>query len=150
MAELEDNLNAILSNPEAMDQIVSIAKALTGGGTAAAQPVQPAPSSPPNPPNPASGPDLSALMGLLGGGSGTDSAGGLDPALLQTAVRLFSEYSAVDDRKVALLNALKPFLKPERYAKIDRAVQIAKLARVIRVAFQIFQQKNGEERTERV
>ena len=30
MAEFEDRLNAILGDPEAMGQIVSIAKALTG------------------------------------------------------------------------------------------------------------------------
>jgi len=45
---------------------------------------------------------------------------------------------------VALLNALKPFVKPERYAKVDKAVQIAKLARVIRVAFQLFQSRREE------
>ena len=32
MAELEEKLNAILSDPEAMGQIASIARALTGGG----------------------------------------------------------------------------------------------------------------------
>ena len=57
---------------------------------------------------------------------------------------LFSEYSATDDRKIALLAALKPFLKEERYAKMDRAIQIAKLSRVIRVAFQLFK-KEGQD-----
>ena len=32
MAKLEEKLNAILSDPEAMGQIASIARALTGGG----------------------------------------------------------------------------------------------------------------------
>ena len=40
-----------------------------------------------------------------------------------------------DDRTVALLNALRPFLKESRLAKLDRAVQISRLARVIRVLF---------------
>lgn len=162
MAEFEDRLNAILSSPEAMDQIVSIAKALTGGEAQPEQQAEPSSSpqapahTPPSQSTPAegsSGLDLTALMGMLGGsstGGGAPAAnspmsalGDLDPRLIQTAMRLFSEYSAVDNRKVALLNALKPFLRPERYAKVDRAVQIAKLSRVIRVAFQIFQ-KDGE------
>lgn len=144
MAEFEEKLNAILGNPEAMGQIMNIAKALTTGSGEASAPASPpsetveaqyvpvedggdtAPSQPP----PISAPDpLSAL-------------GELDPRLIQTAMRLFSEYSSTDDRKIALLSALKPFLKEERFAKVDKAVQIAKLSRVIRVAFQMF--KGGD------
>ena len=79
-----------------------------------------------------------------GTGSPLSALGDLDPRLIQTAVALFSEYSATDDRKIALLTAMKPFLKPERYAKVDKAVQIARLSRVIRAAFQLFK-KSGEE-----
>lgn len=149
MAEFEDKLNAILGDPEAMGQIVSIAKALTGEGDSAPAQTPPAgPEAPPDPPPPAppgGQPDWQSILGLLGGGDSPLSAlGDLDPKLLQAAVTLFSEYSAADDRKVALLNALKPFLKPERQAKIDRAMQLARLSRVIRVAFQLFQ-ANREE-----
>ncbi len=62
---------------------------------------------------------------------------------MQTALRLFSEYNAGDNHKTALLAALQPFLKEERYAKVDKAVQIAKLSRVVRVAFQML--KGGEK-----
>ena len=41
----------------------------------------------------------------------------------------------------ALLNALKPFVKEQRYAKIDKAVQIAKLSRMIRMALDMFRAK---------
>ena len=57
---------------------------------------------------------------------------------------LLSEYNSTDERKVALLAALRPFVKEERYAKVDKAVQIARLSRVIRAAFQLFK-KSGEE-----
>lgn len=151
MAEFEDKLNAILGDPEAMEQIVSIAKALTGEQepAPAASPDPPPEETPPAAPN--SQPDWQNLLGLLGGlGGGGDNPlsalGDLDPQLIQTAVTLFSEYSATDDRKVALLAALKPFLKPERQAKVDRAMQLARLARVIRVAFRLFQ-SNREEGT---
>ena len=161
MAEFEDKLNAILADPEAMGQIVSIAKALTGEassseagtlppeGTAPEAPAAaPAPAEEPEAPR--TQPDWGAVLGMLGslnsGGTGSplSALGDLDPRLIQTAVALFSEYSATDDRKIALLTAMKPFLKPERYAKVDKAVQIARLSRVIRAAFQLFK-KSGEE-----
>lgn len=153
MAEFEDKLNAILGDPEAMGQLVSIAKALTGESEAASSPP---PSEPPEPAEQsaagqdAAQPDLTALLGLLGGGVGgtpLSALGELDPQLIRTAIALFSEYSAADDNKTALLNALRPFLKEARREKIDRAVKIARLARVIRVAFQLFRGKNQDEVT---
>ena len=155
MAEFEEKLNTLLGDPEAMGQILSIAKALTGEGEKAPESQGPPPppaeeggSSPAGPAAPAQT-DWSGLLGLLGGltggGEGTESPlsalGNLDPRLIQTAVTLFGEYSATDDRKVALLRALKPFLKEERSAKVDKAIQIAKLSRVIRVAFQLFKER---------
>ena len=134
MAEFEEKLNAILSDPQAMGQIASLAQALTGEHAGESAP-------------PPAATDWSALLGMLGGGGDSNPLSALselDPQLLQAGLRLFSEYSATDDRKVALLNALKPFVKPERYAKVDKAVQIAKLARVIRVAFQLFQSRREE------
>ncbi|NCE63379.1 hypothetical protein D1159_01995 [Pseudoflavonifractor sp. 524-17] len=155
MAELEEKLNAIFSDPEAMGQIVSIAQALTGeapvpqqapppadGGYEPVQPPEEAPSSP-------GGTDWNSLLGLLGtlsgGGDNPLSVlGELDPALVQKALRLLSEYNAADSQKTALLNALKPFVKEERYANVDKAVKIAKLSRVIRVAFALFKKEGGD------
>ena len=114
MAEFEEKLNAILSDPQAMGQIASLAQALTGEHTGE--------SAPP----PAAEPAEAGPAGEAAGQAGA------------------TDWSATDDRKVALLNALKPFVKPERYAKVDKAVQIAKLARVIRVAFQLFQSRREE------
>lgn len=127
MAEFDEKLNAILSDPKAMGQIMSIAKALGGteeenGRSGAPSQESPAPSS------------ADQLLSSLGD---------IDPKVLQTALRLFSEYSATDDRRTALLTALQPFLKEERYAKVDKAVQITKLSRVARVAFQLL--KGGED-----
>lgn len=126
MAEFEEKLNAILNDPQAMGQILSAAKALSG------QEEGPPPADPETPPpeEPAGDP-LSAL-------------GQLDPRLLQVGMRLLSEYTGSDDRKTALLEALKPFLRPERRAKVDQAVKIARLSRVIRTAFQLFQERREE------
>jgi len=115
MSEFEDKLGAILGNPDAMAQIMSLAQTLSPSDTPAAPAPEPAPSQ-----------DITSLLG------------GLDPALLQSGMQLFSQIPGRDDEKTALLLALKPFLKPERYAKVDRAVQIARLSRVLRVGFQLF------------
>lgn len=127
MAELEEKLNAILSDPQAMGQILSAAKALSG-----AQEEDTSSFSADDPSNEEAVDPLSALNQL-------------DPRLIQAGMRLLSEYTAGDDRKTALLEALKPFLRQERQAKVDQAVRIARLARVIRTAFRIFQERGKEE-----
>ena len=151
MADLQEQLQAILGDPEAMGQITAIAQALTGG------PAQEAP--PPSPPPEAQdvefvpveeeptqsqegtvvndGPDLSALLGMLGGGGLPD----IDPRLIQIALRVYSEYSAQDNEKAALLASLKPFLKAERLEKMEKAEKIARLSRVVRVAIQLLKEE---------
>lgn len=136
MSELEDKLSAILGNPQAMSQIMSLAQSLGGGSVAPAPPPREQTAPPPqeiaperqNPPSGQSAPDLSALLGGLSGGNG------LDPKLMAMAGRIMEEYQSGDDGKAALLQALRPFVKERRYAKLDKAVQIARLSRVIRVA----------------
>lgn len=48
-----------------------------------------------------------------------------------------SQYHSNDDNRVALLSALRPFVKEKRYAKLDKAIQIAKLSRLIRMALEL-------------
>ena len=147
MAEFEDKLQAILGDPEAMGQLASLAQALSGGQGGEAAPADGAAAEQPESGAPPSGevaaPDLSALLGALGGGD--SPLAGLDPQLLQIGLRLYAEYSAGDDRKAALLSALRPFVKPERYARLDQAVRIARLARVIRLDFRLFQDRGKED-----
>ena len=136
MSELEDKLNTILGDPQAMGQIMALAQSL-GGGKERQQPETPPPpeygDEPPRTgPEPAAAPDLSALVGSL-----TGEGGGLDPRLLTLGARIMSEYSSDDGGRTALLQALRPFVKERRYAKLDRAIQIAKLSRLIRVALEV-------------
>ena len=126
MSEFEDKLGAILSDSNAMSQIMALAQSL---GSSPPAPEEPSPAPPPPANIPASPPDLSGLLGSL------------DPKMIQTGMQLLSEFSSGEDQRAALLLALKPFLKEERRAKIDRAVQIAQLSRVLRVAFQLFRGK---------
>lgn len=135
MSEFEDKLGAILGDQNAMAQIMALAQSL-GGGQESAPPAAPPPPAPAAAQPPAELPDLSGMFGMLGN---------LDPALIQSGMKLFSEFSSGEDEKTALLLALKPFLKEERYAKVDRAVQIARLSRVLRVAFQLFKGRGAKD-----
>lgn len=145
MADLQEQLQAILGDPEAMGQITAIAKALTGGPSASepppktseAQDAEFVPVDTPSPGPPSVEPDLSALLGALGGGNGSD----IDPRLIQIALRVFAEYSSQDDEKTALLSALKPFLRDERLEKMEKAEKIARLSRVVRVALQLLKEE---------
>lgn len=132
MSEFEDKLQSILGNPEAMDQIMSIARSLGG-----------------EPPSregstPSEGLIPHALSSTSATGDLFSSLSGLDPRLLQIGMRLLSEYNRDDDQTVALLTALQPFVRQERYAKVDRALQIAKLSRLVRVALEVFRKGDAE------
>lgn len=129
MSEWEDKLSAILGDPRAMGQIMSLAQSL-GGGTST-EPEPPPEDTPPPPRTSAAPPDLSALLGSLTGGNG------VDPRLLSMATRILSESGRGDDRRTALLEALRPFVKEQRYAKLDKAIQIARLSHMIRIALDV-------------
>lgn len=140
MAEFEDKLNSILGNQAAMNQIMALARSLSGE-----QPPQEAPPALESPPadgettyvpveaEPAPpAPDLSALMGQI------------DPKMLQIGMDVIRQAQSADDRNAALLNALRPFLKEERRARLDRALQIARMTRLVRAALGALGGKEGE------
>lgn len=129
MAEFDEKLNSILSNPDAMAQIMQLAQSLSGGQAAepppqaAPQPPPPPPprptpqSAPPPPPASPAGPDLLSSL-----------AGGVDPKLLAKLLPLIQELGDQQDSNArALLYALRPYLKPDRQEKVERALQLARL-----------------------
>lgn len=130
MAEFDEKLNSILSNPEAMSQIMQLAQSLGGGGQQPASAPQPPPGQastwnppPPQqtaPPPPGGGGDL--LSSLLGGG------GGLDPGLITRLLPLIQELGGQRDSNARnLLYALRPYLRQDRQEKVERALQLARL-----------------------
>ena len=139
MSELEDKLQSSLGDPETMGQIMSIAQAITGKQETGDSPAETETDALPVP----------AGDGPSGQGDAPANAFSLledlDPRLLQVGMRLLSEYHSTDDRKTALLTALRPFVREGRYAKVDRAIQIARLSHVIRTALDAFQ-KGDEDR----
>ena len=119
MAEFDEKLNSILSNPDAMSQIMQLAQSLGGGPGPAEEPAPQAAPPPPSPvPPPFGGADL--LSSLTGGG--------MDPKLLSRLLPLIQELGGQRDSNARnLLYALRPYLKSDRQEKIERALQLARL-----------------------
>ena len=139
MGELEEKLNAILGDQAAMGQIMALAQSL---GTSAPPP----PEEKGDPGWERAGEASADQSQNLGpeASNPLDALSSLDPRLIQMGMRLWQEYQGGDQRTTQLLTALRPFLRKERRAKLDRAVQIARLSHVIRVALQTLGER-GEE-----
>ena len=113
MAEFDEKLNNILSNPEAMSQIMQLAQSLGGGQASAPPPQQQPPAW--NPP-PGGGDLLSSL------------AGGMDAGLVSRLLPLIQELGGQRDSNARnLLYALRPYLRNDRQEKVERALQLARL-----------------------
>lgn len=123
MSEWEDKLNTLLSDPGAMAQVMQMAQSLSqqmgapegapppSGGVPT--PSGPAPAAPQQ--NGASG-DLTSLLS------------GVDPAMIQKLLPVLSQMNRPESGETAaFLRALRPFLKPERRDKVERAAQLARL-----------------------
>ena len=127
MSDFEEKLNAILSNPDAMAQVMTLAKSLGGNNPAGtAQQQDPPPQEPTG--------AKEAFTGGSGHGSTAnlgDLFGQIDPALIGRLLPLLGELNhGENDERLQLLYALRPFLKPERQEKVERAVRAAKLIHI--------------------
>ena len=117
MGEFEEKLNRILGDQQAMGQIMALAQSLGKQSSSDQEEKDTAPEPAEDAP-----PDLSQLMGNL------------DPKMVQLGMRLMREYQQDDGQNTALLQALRPYLREERRGRLDKAVQIAKMSRLLRVA----------------
>lgn len=131
MSELEDKLNSLLSNQDAMAQVMQLAQSLSQSGAGAADSGSAA--SPPPPQSgaaagnamPSAG-DLNAMLSQL--------TGGLDPALLSRLLPVLSQMNRNESSETsALLYALQPFLRDKRRDKVARVAQLAKLIHLAKV-----------------
>ena len=133
MDDLNQQINQILSDPQSMQQLQSMANALGLGSNP--QPTPPAP--------PANGGiDASALAGVLSTlGAANPPApapaqpalGGVTPELLQTVSRLMPLLSQInrEDDSTRLLQALRPLLSEKRQKKLDEAAKILQMMRLM-------------------
>lgn len=138
MSEWEEKLNTLLSDPDAMAQVMSMAQNLSqqlGGPGGSTQETASQEKSAPEAPTgqnkpPQELPDLSALLG------------GIDPAALQKLLPLLTQLNRPESGETAaFLRALQPFLKPERQEKVERAAQLARFIHLGKVF--LLQEGNG-------
>ncbi len=101
---LEDKLKALLNDPQSMAQLLSMAQSLGLSPPEATPAGEPPPAPPPVPP--------------------------MDEGMLRSVMQLMQEAQHTDARQEALLCALKPFLRPERRAALDRASELARISRL--------------------
>ena len=104
MAEFDEKLNQILSNPDAMAQIARLAQSLNGDA--------PSPAPPDSAPSPAP----------------PDSAPSPDAGTVAQFLPLLQELGGDSDAR-RLLYALRPYLRPQKQEKVERALRFARLFR---------------------
>ena len=122
---LEQAIGAVLQDPQQLQKIFALAQSL--GLSPPEAPAAPAAPPPPAPPKPAPAAPPAEQT--------PEDRGSALRALLQQAGKL-------DRRQENLLNALKPFLKPERREKVDRAMQAARISRLAGAALRGRDQKD--------
>lgn len=114
MSDITSQINQILSNPEMMEQIKTLSGLFgqsaaaqgSGGDFQVTENVQPKQQSPLD------------LMGADG---------------LQTAMRFMPIITELkkEDETTQLLRAIKPFLSPQRQDKLEEAVRILRIIRIV-------------------
>ena len=120
MEGMEEKLGAILSNPEMMNTIMSMAKALGQSQP----PPEPAPPPKPEPPQqkPSPPPQKNPLPM------------GKNELEMISRISALSQQTGLDRQEQALLKALNPYLSRDRLSKLEKAMQAAKMARFATVA----------------
>ena len=116
MSEMEEKLGQILSNPQMMQQIMSLAQALNQSEAQQPPPQQP-PAQQPQVPQPQIPQDHFAPT----------NDRGLNPNLLSKIATLMQRGS-IDKNQEALLRALRPYLNNQKLEKLERAMHAAKMA----------------------
>lgn len=114
MSELDDKLNALLSDPGKMAQVMQLAQQLSGS--------MGAPASPPPSQQPTEAPASPPL------------ADGLDMAAMMRFLPLLQELNHSNGQAEQLLGALRPFLKADKQENIPKAIRLARLIRIGKMA----------------
>ena len=102
MDDLEQKLGAVLNNPQLMQQIMSMAQAMSSPPQQGSEPKPQ--DQPPSMPT-------------------------IDPGML-TKLAGLSRQSSVDRDQQALLKALDPYLTKDRINRLERAMRAAKMAKL--------------------
>lgn len=106
MNELEEKISALLSDPAQLESIGRLAERFMGRSQEDEPPAESMPALP----------------------------AGFDMELLGRMGKLFSAGSGGSD-KTALLKAMEPYLAPQRRAKMEKAIQFARMAKIAGAAW---------------
>ena len=130
MDQMEQRLEAILSDPSSMNKIMELAKGLGLDPGSAPFSVPQTGVSDPQPPERSVSPTPSSgtSAGPMPGTPGTS----LNSLLSAMGGQI------TDDKQTSLLKALRPYLRPERQDRLDRAIQTAKMVRLAKQAMRQF------------
>ena len=120
MGDFENKMNDLLKSPESMEQIMKLARSLSGNNSSERK-SEFEQGEQGNPQQNPEAPDF----------------GSIDPRLMGLSGAALREYGSPSD-KSTLISALKPYLKSDRREKIDKALQIAKLAKVAKTVIPEF------------
>jgi hypothetical protein len=122
MGDFENKINDLLKSPESLEQIMKLARSLSGGeqteNTEGEK--QESPKATPQ----------------------SDFGAAFDPQIMGLLGSALKEYGSPSDT-TALILALKPYLKQESRDKVDKAMQIAKLAKVAKTVIPEFGGSNN-------
>ncbi len=80
--------------------------------------------------------EVASSMGLSMPAEGTEIPDLPDPATLAQVSQMLNQAEAKDKRQETLVRALLPYLKPNRKARLERAMQLSHLSRLAGAAFQ--------------
>lgn len=116
MGELEERINSVLNDPEQLSEITRLARSLMGAGQQE-PPAEGAGASR------SAAPDMSAVFSQLG----------LDAGALSRLSGVLGT-SVTDGRSQALLEAMKPYLSDKRKKKMDKAIKLARFAKLAGLA----------------
>lgn len=117
MDGMEEKLGAILSNPDMMKTIMSMAQTLGQNPPQSEQPVQEPPQKQTPPPGkPASPPKTAPTFGR-------------NEMEMISRISALSQQTVLDRQEQALLKALNPYLTRDRLGKLEKAMHAAKMAK---------------------
>lgn len=129
MAELDEKLSALLSDPGSMAQVMQLAQQLASNfGGAAEEKKAESYAEEKTKSVERETPDISKLLGTL------------DPGMMMKYLPLLQEMGKTNNQTMNLLYALRPFLKEDKRDKIERA---ARLARLIHIGKKFFTEAGG-------
>lgn len=106
MDELENRISSVLSDPEQMEKITRLARSFMTGSGDSASP-----------------PD-------------SDSGSGSDAEMFSRISRLMCTGGDKEKKERAMLEAIAPYLSDKRRGKMEKALQIAKLVQIARLAME--------------